>query len=334
MKRAHSAVIAILGDGGWGTALALHLSHRGHQVRWWGPFPAYLAQMARTRTNPKYLPGIRIPRAIRIVPNLAEAIGPAQTVVVVIPSQYLRSIVTKLAPLPLTGKSVLNAGKGLELSTLARQSQVIQDELGRVPLAVLSGPNIAGEIAQGQPASAVIASRSPRLASSLQRLFNDERLRIYTSSDVIGVELGGALKNSIAIAAGVADGLGFGANAKSALLSRGIVEMARLGVAMGAKRDTFWGLSGLGDLITTCLGGRNRWLGEQLGKGRSLAQIQAATPSVIEGVNTAKAAGVLSRQHHVELPIIEQVHAVLSNRTTPRAALHALMTRTPKTELR
>jgi glycerol-3-phosphate dehydrogenase (NAD(P)+) len=212
-------------------------------------------------------------------------------------------------------------------------SQVVHEELGGpAHLAVLSGPNIASEIARGHPASSVIASRNPALATRLQRLLMSGRLRIYTSTDVAGVELGGALKNPIAIAAGIVDGLGFGANAKAALITRGIVEMARLGKAMGAREETFWGLSGLGDLVTTCIAGRNHWLGEQLGGGRSLQSALSSTPMVIEGVETARAAVTLGRRHRVELPIIEQVHAVLSRRRSPRAAVQMLMARAGKAE--
>jgi glycerol-3-phosphate dehydrogenase (NAD(P)+) len=234
--------------------------------------------------------------------------------------------------LPMAGKAVVSVAKGLERGTLKRMSEVITEELGRVPFAVLSGPNIAHEIARSQPASSVVASALPQMASDVQRLFMNERFRLYTSSDVIGVELGGALKNPIAIAAGIGDGLGFGANAKAALATRGVVEIARLGVAMGARDETFWGLSGLGDLLTTCLGGRNRWLGEQLGKGRRLRAVLANSPMVIEGVETTRAAVALGRRVGVELPIIEQVYAVLFRRKNPRTALQALMTRVPKTE--
>ena len=227
---------------------------------------------------------------------------------------------------------IVSVAKGIEQGTLKRMSQVIIEELGPVPLAVLSGPNIASEIATGHPASSVVASSHPRLARRIQQMFTSNRLRLYTSTDVIGVELGGALKNPIAIAAGISDGLGFGANAKGALITRGVVEMARLGAALGARETTFWGLSGLGDLVTTCLSGRNHWLGEQLGQGKSLKQILASTPMVIEGVETSNAAVVLARRHHIELPIIEQVHAMLFRRSTPRHALAALMRRAGKSE--
>lgn len=312
--------------------MAIHLQRLGHQVLWWGAFPDYLRAMARRRENVKYLPGIRIPRSIRITVDLREAVAPADLIILAIPAQHLRSVVGRLRGRAPHGKTFLNVAKGIERDTLKRMSQVVREELGEVALAVLSGPNIATEIAQGHPASSVVASEDSRLAARVQRVLMSDRLRIYTSSDVAGVELGGALKNPIAIAAGISDGLGFGSNAKAALVTRGIVEMGRLGVALGARDETFWGLSGLGDLITTCLAGRNHWLGEQIGRGRSPRAVLAGTPMVIEGVDTAAAAVALGRRRRIELPITEQVHAILSHQQTPRRALQALMLRARKSE--
>lgn len=326
------ARIAVLGDGGWGTTLAIHFHRLGHDVVWWSAFPDYAKQLARRRVNVKFLPGIRIPKTLRITSNIADALS-ARVIVVAIPSQHLRAAIRPLSGSSLSDTIVVSATKGLERATLKRMSQVVTDELGPVTVAVLSGPNVASEIAQGQPASSVIASTNRKAAVQLQALFMDKRLRLYTSDDPIGVELGGALKNPIAIAAGIGDGLGFGANTKAALITRGVVEMTRLGDAMGARAHTFWGLSGLGDLLTTCLSGRNRWLGEQLGKGRSLRATLASTPMVIEGVETSAAAVKLGRAHGIELPIIEQVQAILFRRRSPRAALQALMTRPRTSEL-
>ena len=324
--------MTILGDGGWGTTLAIHLHRLGHRVTWWGAFPGYLRLLDRRRENAKFLPGIRIPRSIRITPDLSDAVSSAHIVVLAIPSQYLRAVVRRLKRQSLSDVAFVSVAKGIEPRTLKRMSQVVAEELGRVPLAVLSGPNIASEIARGYPASSVVASSDRALASRIQQLFMSDRLRLYTSTDVIGVELGGALKNPIAIASGIGDGLGFGANAKAALITRGVVEMARLGIAMGAREATFWGLSGLGDLVTTCLSGRNRWLGEQLGRGRSLKQVLASTPMVIEGVETARAAVRLRHRYRIELPVIEQVHAILFRRRSPEHALQALMRRAGKSE--
>lgn len=324
--------IAVLGDGGWGTTLAMHLHRLGHRVRWWGAFPDYLTVLARHRENVKYLPGVPIPRTLRIIPELSQAVAGAAVVVLAIPSQHMRSVAKRFRGVLDSHTAALSVAKGLERRTLKRMSEVLAEELGDVRLAVLSGPNVAPEIARGKPAGSVVASKNPALALMIQQSFSNERLRLYTSSDVTGVELGGALKNPIAIAAGIGDGLGLGANAKAALITRGIVEIARLGTAMGAREATFWGLSGLGDLITTCLAGRNHWLGEQLGRGRSLRKALASTAMVIEGVETSCAAVALARRHGVELPIIEQVEAILFRGRSPRAALRALMTRVGKSE--
>ena len=336
MKATQAKSIAVLGDGGWGTTLAIHLHRLGHRVRWWGAFADYVKVLDRRRENPKFLPGIRIPRTLPVTADLAQAVEAAQLVVLAVPSQYVRAVLQRLqrvwSPTSSVRPVFLSVVKGLERDSLKRVSEVIAEELGGVPLAVFSGPNIAAEIARGHPASSVVASQDPELPPDIQRAFTSNRLRLYTSSDVIGVELGGALKNPVAIAAGIGDGLGFGANAKAALITRGIVEMARLGVAMGAREETFWGLSGLGELITTCLSGRNRWLGEQLGRGRPLKRVLASTPMVIEGVETSMAAVELGRRCGVELPIIEQVHAILFRRRSPRQALQALMLRAGKAE--
>lgn len=324
--------IAVLGDGGWGTTLAIHLHHLGHRVIWWGAFPDYVNEIARRRENRKFLPGIPIPGGLRLNIDLSRTLDGAKLVVLAVPSQHMRGVLRQMRRLPLKGKAFVSVAKGIETATLTRMSQLITEELGRVPVAVLSGPNIAPEIARGQPASSVAASADPKLALAVQHAFTGARFRVYTSGDVTGVELGGALKNPVAIAAGIGDGLGFGANAKAALITRGVVEMARLGTAMGAKSQTFWGLSGLGDLITTCMGGRNRALGEQLGRGRRLAQVLSRTEMVIEGVETTRAAVALGRKYRVELPIIEQVHAVLFRDKSPQAALKSLMVRSRKAE--
>ena len=314
--------------------MALHLHRIGHRVRLWGAFPDYVKALNRRRENVRFLPGIRIPGAIQITSDLETAVASARIVILAIPSQHMRGVVRRLKGFPPSRAAFVSVAKGLEKGSLKRMSQIIAEELGAVRLAVLSGPNIASEIATGHPASSVAASKNRLLAVEIQRTCMSERLRIYTSTDVAGVELGGALKNPIAIAAGIGDGLGFGANAKAALLTRGVVEMARLGAAMGAQAQTFWGLSGLGDLVTTCLSGRNRWLGEQLGQGRPLAAVLASTPMVIEGVDTAKAALALGRRYKVDLPIIEQVNAVLFHHRSPRQALQALMRRSGKAEFR
>lgn len=314
--------------------MAIHLNRLSHQVTWWGAFPDYLRELDRRRINRKFLPGIAIPRTIRIDVDLARAVGNAQLIFLAVPSQYVRAVARRLKRSGGLSHDVVivSVAKGLERRTLKRMSQVALEELGRRPLAVLSGPSIASEIARGRPASVVAASGDAGVANAVQIACMSETLRIYTSRDVVGVELGGALKNPMAIAAGISDGLGLGSNAKAALITRGVVEMARLGVAMGGRPQTFWGLSGLGDLITTCLAGRNHWLGEQLGRGHPLRKVLAGTPMVIEGVETARAAVALGRRYSVELPITEQIYRVLFHRRTPRTALQALMLRTGKAE--
>ena len=331
MNRASGLAVSVLGDGGWGTTLAIHLDRRGHRVSWWSSSAEYAAQLARTRKNPRYLPGVAIPRRIRVTADLADAASGASLVVVAVPSQYFRGVVRQLTARP-RDQVLVSVAKGLETTSLKRMSQIIGEELPGARVVVLSGPNIASEIAHGRPASSVAASSLDADAARVQRALSDDRLRVYTSGDVVGVELGGALKNPIAIAAGIGDGLGLGANAKAALITRGVVEMARLGVALGARRETFWGLSGLGDLITTCMGGRNRGLGEQLGAGKSLRHILAGSAMVIEGVETSKAAVALGKQLGVELPIIEQVYAVLFRRRSPERALQNLMRRPQRSE--
>ena len=324
--------LAVLGDGGWGTTLALYLHRQGHRVRWWGPFPEQVARLRRRRENTQFLPGVRLPAALPITADMADAVQGAELIVLAVPSLYVRRVCRQLAGTLIGRPALVSAAKGLEPGTLKRMTQVAREELGALPIAVLSGPNIAAEIARGHPASSVVASRDAPLAAALQRAFMSDRLRIYTSDDVTGVELGGALKNPIAIAAGISDGLGLGSNAKAALMTRGIAEMARLGAALGARPATFWGLSGVGDLVTTCCSGRNRWLGEQIGKGRPARRLIRESRMVFEGVETARAAAALARRRRVEVPIIEQVTAVLFRNRSPASALSALMRRAGKAE--
>lgn len=324
--------VTVLGDGGWGTTLAIYLSNQNHSVTLWGAFPAYVNLVQTKRENPRFLPGISIPRKVRLTAQLESAVANAQVLILAVPSQYLRGVANRLKHIFPSRCPVVSAAKGLENRTLYRMSQVIEEELGQAAVAALSGPNIAREIAEGHPATAVVASRKPQLAKNIQSLFMSKQLRLYTSDDLAGVELGGALKNPLAIAAGIADGLGFGSNAKAALVTRGIVEMSRLGVSLGARAETFWGLSGLGDLITTCLSGRNHWLGQELGSGRKLKAILSSTPMVVEGVETCRAAVSLGHKQKIEMPIMEQVYGVLFRRQSPREAIERLMMRAGKSE--
>lgn len=326
--------IAVLGDGGWGATLSILLCKKKYDVTLWGVFPAYISYLRDRRENTKFLPGIKIPQGLKISDSLKEATAGAEIIVLAVPSQFIRSVLKKLRSLNLTKAIFVNVAKGIENSTLMRMSEVIKDVLGNVKVVTLSGPSIAREVAMGVPTTAVASSDDRKLAEKAQDIFGTETFRVYTSDDLTGVELGGSLKNIIAIAAGMNDGLGFGANSKAALLTRGLVEMARLGAAMGASKDTFSGLSGMGDLITTCISkhGRNRWLGEEIGKGRSLSEIQKETEMVVEGVATTESAYELAKKYKVEMPITEQIYEVLYDDKDPKKAVVELMTREPKSE--
>lgn len=326
--------ISIIGDGGWGTTLAVHLAHKGFSVTLWSAFDSYAKQMQRTRRNPKFLPGIPLLRSITVTGDLDQAVSDANLIVLATPSQYARNILMKIKKCAYAKKPFLSVVKGIDGKDLTRISQLIHEILGNVPLAVLSGPTIAIEVAHCIPSTAVIASRNKALARELQEIFNSPSFRIYTNSDMIGVELGGSIKNIVAIACGVCDGLGFGANTKAAILSRGLAEMARLGEKLGAKKHTFFGLSGLGDLATTCfsLNSRNRQVGEALGKGKKIKQILASRKTVAEGVPTARAVYQLSCRHNIPMPITQEVFSILYKNKDPQSAVNDLMCRQLKAE--
>lgn len=324
----------MIGDGGWGTTLAILLSRKGYEVTMWGAFPDYIKILRSNKENIKYLPGVKIPEKIKITEELNEAIAGKDIVILAIPSQFMRGTITRLKMCDLSNKAFVSVTKGIENKTLKRMSEVIKEVLGEVPLAIVSGPTIALEVANGIPTTIVASSEDSNLAKRVQDTFMTERFRVYTNSDVTGVELGGSLKNIIAIAAGASDAMGFGTNAKAALLTRGMAEMARLGVAMGAKKETFYGLSGLGDLMTTCISqySRNRWLGEEIGKGKRLKDVLKETEMVVEGVATAKSAYELSKKYKVEMPITEEIYKVLYENKDPKTAVRDLMGRSPKVE--
>lgn len=326
--------ISVLGDGGWGTTLAIHLCKKGFPVTLWGAFADYAAYMDKKRINPRFLPGIKIPRDIAITHDIKKAVWDSGLLIAAVPSQFLRKVVRRLKNTGLKEKIILSVTKGIEVSTLMRMSQVIHDELGPVKTAVLSGPTIAHEVARRIPTTAVIASADGKLNLCLQDIFMTERLRIYTNDDVIGVELGGSLKNIIAISCGISDGLGFGTNTKAAILTRGLVEIMRLGVKMGAKKETFSGLSGLGDLTTTCISpySRNRFVGEQIGKGKSPNDIIRRMNMVAEGVATTRAAYRLAQKYSVDMPITKEIYSVLYRHKPARKAVQDLMTRQKKSE--
>ena len=324
--------VAVLGAGSFGTTLAIHLCEAGHDVRLWGRDAAALALIDRERENAKFLAGIALPLGVKVHAELERALEQVDFQMFVVPSQALRSVAGQVAATGSRGIPIC-ASKGLELGTLRRLSQVLTESLGDPAPVTLTGPSHAEEVARGIPTSVVAASSDEARARDVQQLCSTPRFRVYTNSDVIGCEYGGALKNVIAIAAGVCDGLGFGDNTKGALLTRGLAEMARLGEHMGAKRETFSGLTGMGDLIATAMSrhSRNRHVGERLGRGESLEQILGAMVMVAEGVHTARAARDLGRQRGVELPITEQVCALFEGRD-PQTALMALMTRDLKRE--
>jgi glycerol-3-phosphate dehydrogenase (NAD(P)+) len=327
--------IVVLGDGGWGTTLAIVLAQKGFNVTIWGAFKDYVDLLNKKRQNAKFLPGIKIPKDIFITADLSEALKDKTLVILAVPSQHMRSVLKRVKRCAFAKNTMfLSVAKGIEISTLKRMSQVIQEELGKVRFAVLSGPTIAHEVATKIPTVAVIACADRKLRKELQNIFMTERFRIYTNHDVVGVELGGSLKNIIAIACGISDGLGFGTNTKAAILSRGLVEISRLGKAMGAHSSTFNGITGLGDLVTTCISpfSRNRHVGEDIGKGKTLSQIQRGMQMVAEGVPTAKSAYALSLKYKVDMPITREVYRVLYKNKSPLAALKDLMTREKKEE--
>ncbi len=328
--------VTVLGDGGWGTALSIVLSDHGADVKLWSHDPAYAAEIARTRRNPKFLPGIEIPDAIHVTSDLARAVDGSDIVFSVIPTPFLRGVMERLMEVHGNGQPIVSATKGIDTDSLMRPTEIIRSVLGGdVPLVVVTGPSHAEEVSRRMPTTVVAASENMGVARRVQDLLATERFRVYTHNDAIGVELGGALKNVISIAGGIVDGLGFGDNTKAALLTRGIVEMGRLGEAMGGQRVTFFGLSGIGDLITSCISkhGRNRAVGERLGRGEKLEHILAGMQQVAEGVRTSKAVKLLAEREQVEMPICAEVYAILFEEKDPARAVRDLMTRHLKDEV-
>jgi glycerol-3-phosphate dehydrogenase (NAD(P)+) len=325
---------AIVGGGSWGTALAKALAEKGESVRLWMRSVAAADTLQRTRENFRYLPGVHLPAEVEGTADLRHALDGADLALVVVPSHVLRATVRAMVAAGLPdGAPIVSATKGIECDTLALMSEVLEQELPsarRGGLAYLSGPSFATEVARGLPAAIVLASRDDRLAHELQHRFSSERLRSYANDDVVGVEVGGALKNVIAIAAGAVDGLGIGHNARAAMITRGLAEIARLAMAKGGNALTLAGLAGLGDLVLTCTGeaSRNRTVGFELGRGRKLDDILAGMTQIAEGVRTAKSAHLLGRELGVELPITGEVYRVLYEGKSVREAVTTLMTRT------
>jgi glycerol-3-phosphate dehydrogenase (NAD(P)+) len=323
--------VAVLGAGAWGTALALVLHRRLHEVVLWGNDAAHLEQLRQSGHNERYLPGFDLPKDWIFATEMPQAIRGCDAVVVAIPSKAVRGATDALADY---GGIVVSVTKGIEYDTGLTMCGVLEAKAPRARIAALSGPTLAGEVARGVPSAIVAACSDVDVAQTVQQMFHGPTFRVYTSNDRVGVELGGALKNVVALAAGVGDGLGFGDNSKAALLTRGIVEIRRLGVACGAQPDTFGGLSGLGDLTVTCFSklSRNRTMGERLGRGESLADILSRSVSVAEGYPTTRSAFRLARQLGVATPIIDETYAVLYEGKNVAKALQDLVSRESKSE--
>ena len=327
--------IGVLGAGAWGTTLAVLLAQAQRPVSLWTRSTESASRLAGSRTNERYLPGVTFPPNLRVTTGVVDVAEPHRFYVLAVPSEHLRATVRELGPRLHAEAPLLSVVKGIEQGTQRRMSEVIGEELPGRRVAVLSGPNLAREIAAGKPAGSVIASSDAALATELAGILSSDRFRVYTNPDVVGVELGGALKNVIALAAGMVDGLGFGDSAKAGIITRGLAEMTRVGVAAGAHPLTFAGLAGIGDLIATCMSplSRNRLAGELIASGFAWPEARDRLPGVAEGVATLGGALGLAESHGVELPIAEQVRAVVFEGRPPMQAVAELMSRTPKDEL-
>jgi glycerol-3-phosphate dehydrogenase (NAD(P)+) len=328
--------VAVFGAGSWGTAFATVLAHAGNQVSVWGRRESLCEAINTRHENTDYLPGLRLPDAITATHDPAVAAEGAEAIVLAVPSQSLRDNLQEWAGVLPSAVPLVSLMKGVELGTTKRMSEVIAEVTGAGPerIAVVSGPNLAREIAEGQPAASVVACVDDGAAERLQKLCHSPTFRPYTNNDVIGCELGGATKNVIALAVGMAVGLGFGDNARASVITRGLVETVRLGTALGADPYTFSGLAGLGDLVASCSSplGRNRAFGEKLGQGMTVAEIAATTRQVAEGVESCASIAELARRHDVEMPIVEHVSRVVSGELTPKDMLFSLISRSAKSE--
>jgi glycerol-3-phosphate dehydrogenase (NAD(P)+) len=327
-----STGIVVLGGGAWGTALALHLARAGRQVALWVREPDLAARMASGRVNDIYLNGHPLPAGVRVTSVLAESFREAQDVLVVVPSHHCRQVLAACRPFVSRAMNFCVASKGIENETLLTVSGIVRDVLGDAAFArtgVLSGPSFAEEVARQHPTAVAVAGADPGIAAHFQKTLSAGSFRVYTNGDPIGVELGGSLKNVIAIGAGLVEGLGYGDNTRAALITRGLAEISRLAESMGGRRETLAGLAGLGDLVLTCTGrlSRNRAIGEALARGATLAEYEAATPTVAEGVRTTRSARLLARRQGVEMPITEQVHALLYEGKPPADAIRDLLAR-------
>ncbi len=327
--------ILVLGAGSWGTALALVLARNGHPVWLWSREAEHVEQMTKTRQNARFLPESHFPKTLQPIANLEDSVPQVNNIVVVVPSHGFRETLNKIAPYLTTTARLSWATKGLENETGLLLHQVAEQVLGSArPLAILSGPSFAKEVAAGLPTAVTIASPDTQYADDLVTLFHNHSFRPYTSTDMIGVQVGGAVKNIMAIAAGVADGLGFGANTRAALITRGLMEIVRFGTALGGQHETFMGLAGLGDLILTCTDNqsRNRRFGYALAQGADIEQAQTKIGQVVEGVRTTREVNRLAEQLGIDMPIVEQVNQVLQGICTPKQAVQTLLSRQPKPE--
>ncbi|WP_217807367.1 NAD(P)H-dependent glycerol-3-phosphate dehydrogenase [Methylomagnum ishizawai] len=329
------AKVSVLGAGSWGTALAILLARNGHRVKLWGHHPAHVAALQAERLNRRYLPEARFPASLHPVAALPEAVAESEFLIVSVPSHAFGALLAEVRPHLPPRPRVAWATKGLELESGRLLHEVAAAVFGpEAATAVLSGPTFAAEVAANQPTAMTVASKNPEFAAALVNLLHNERFRAYSSDDIVGVQLGGATKNVLAIAAGVADGLGFGSNARAALITRGLAEMTRLGLALGGKPETFMGLAGVGDLLLTCTDNqsRNRRFGLGLGWGESRAEVAARIGQEIEGIPTAKILHGLARSHGIEMPITEQTYRILYEGLAPLEAVRNLLIREPKSE--
>lgn len=328
------AKVSIMGAGSWGLGLAMLLNNNGHDVKVWSVFPEEIKTLSLEREHKKCLPGVKIPESIEFTADTKYAVEDAEVIVLAVASPYTRSTAKLLAPFVEEGQYIVNVGKGIEEDTLMTLCQVVEDEIPAATVAVLSGPSHAEEVGRLIPTTCVIGTHKKKDAQYLQNIFMSDVFRVYTSPDMLGICIGGALKNVIALASGIADGLGYGDNTKAALITRGIAEIARLGIAMGADITTFSGLSGIGDLIVTCasMHSRNRRAGILIGKGYTKDEAMNEVQMVVEGVYAAKSAIKLAKKYNVEMPIVEQVNEVLFDNKKPSEAVKELMLRDKKIE--
>jgi glycerol-3-phosphate dehydrogenase (NAD(P)+) len=332
-----STKFTILGDGAWGTAIGILLAaYPDHRVTLWSAREENARILRKRRENIVYLRGVPIPPAIDLTTDVNQALSGADLLIVAIPTVYMRQTLERIAAAAsrVTSVPAVSLAKGLEIGTFMRPTEIIQQTLEVPQLAALSGPSHAEEVSRGLPTSVVVASTNAEPARWIQDRLSTPRFRVYTNTDVVGVELAGALKNIIGIAAGICDGLGFGDNAKAALLTRGLVEIARFGTALGARRETYYGLAGIGDLITTCISphGRNRHVGERLAKGQSLTEIQATMKMVAEGIYTTRSVHAKAEEMHIPMPITSEIYRVLYENKSPLDAVNDLMLREPTSE--